>query len=134
MKVLFAAAMLAGVLGAGLAQADPLGDIGDRIFTLKPGGSAPPSPHAFGGDSCEGVSRGDAVWWGRFAGGRSNGPSGNDSSKIVHTSQGCFSSANACEAWMLALKTRYNAKPIYNHCQPGYDPGAPVPPWWAPKA
>ena len=133
MKTLLAAFLLV-LVGTVTASADPFSDVGDRFFTLKPGGSAPPSPYAYGGDKCENAERGDRVWWGRFAGGRNNGPTGGgDGSKIVHTSQGCFPSARACEAWMLALKTKYNAKPIHNHCQPGYEPGAPLPPWWAPK-
>jgi hypothetical protein len=134
MRFSFATALLACVFTASFAQADPFGDIGDRFLTLKPGGSAPPSPYAYGGNKCEDVTPGEHVWWGRFAGGRSNGPSGNDASRIVHTTQGCFARARDCEAWMLALKTKYSAKPIYNQCRPGYEPGAPVPPWWAPHA
>ena len=129
--VAFAAATLCV---SGVADADPISGAAERFFTLKPGGSAPPSPYAFGGNKCEDAERGDRVWWGRFAGGRNNGPSGENGSRLVHTSQGCFLTARACESWILALKTKYNAKPIYNHCQPGYEPGAPVPPWWAPKA
>jgi hypothetical protein len=134
MRVLLVA-FTAVILGTGIAAADPFSGAVERFFSLTPGGSAPASPYQFGGDKCEGLERGARVWWGRFAGGRNSGP-GNDSDSrtITHTSQGCFPSANACEAWMLALKTRYNKRPIYNYCQPGYEPGAPVPPWWAPRA
>ena len=93
------------------------------------------SPYDYGGDKCENAGPGlQRVWWGRFAGGRSTGPSHGDSRTFVYTGEGCFPSANACEAWMLALKTKYNRRPIYNECRRGYEPGAPVPPWWAPKA
>lgn len=135
MKSLFVAAAFACTFGVGAAFAqDPVTGAVERFFTLEPGGSAPETPYQFGGDKCDGVPQGAQVWWGRFAGGRNNGPSGNDGRKITHTSEGCFPSEGACESWMLALKTRYSAKPIYNHCQFGYDPGAPVPPWWAPRS
>lgn len=134
MRILFVA-FTALVLGASAAAADPFSGAVERFFSLTPGGSAPATPAQFGGDGCEGLDRGARVWWGRFAGGRNSGPGNNTGTRRqTHTSQGCFPSANACQAWLNALATRYNARPIYNHCQPGYEPGAPVPPWWAPRA
>jgi hypothetical protein len=117
------------------AASDPLTGAAERFFTLAPGGSAPEGPQAFGGSSCRGVAPGGAVWWGRFAGGRP-APSlaRRHSGTLVHTAEGCFPDRRACRAWLSALASRYNARPIYNHCRAGYEPGAPVPPWWSPKS
>ena len=130
-RMKFFAAAIVAVFGAGTALAYPFDDSVDRARAL-----APPSPYDFGGDKCQGLAEGTPnVWHGRFAGGRSKGVSvfGNDRRIKTHTSEGCFKSPRACEAWMYALKSRYSAKPIYNYCQAGYDPGSDIPPWWAPK-
>ena len=113
------------------AASNPLGAAVENLFTIRPGGSAPPMARDYGGGACP--SQPDPhVVWGRFAGGRDMG-SGDGTRTVVHTTQGCFTSARDCETWMLALKTRYNRRPIYHQCRLGYEPGAPVPPWWAPK-
>src|SRR5690606_35060275 len=125
MRIL-ATAIAAFVLTTAAAHADPVSSAARRFFALEPGGSAPPSPYDFGGDRCENAEPGARIWYGRFAGARNNGPGLGDGRKITHTSEGCFGSERACEAWMLALKTKYNARPIYNHCRPGYEPGSPV--------
>jgi len=134
MKLSFAVALGALTLSAGLAlaQDNALSGAADRFFHIRPGGSAPASPYDFGGDKCERVPDGARVWWGRFAGSKATfRGSGGGQKYLTHTSEGCFPSARACEAWMLALKTKYNARPIYNQCRPGYEPGADVPPWWS---
>lgn len=134
MRKSFALALSALVLSAGfaIAQDNPLSGAADRFLHLREGGSAPASPYAFDGDKCDGVPDGARIWWGRFAGGKATfRGSGGGQKFLTHTSEGCFRSARACEAWMLALKTKYNAKPIYNQCRLGYEPGADVPPWWS---
>jgi hypothetical protein len=117
------------------AQGDPVSGAAERFFSVRPGGSAPASPYDYGGDKCEDTAEGTPnIWWGRFAGGRhATGGRSDDRSFFTHTGQGCFASRGACEAWMQALKNKFNAKPIYNQCRRGYEPGAPVPPWWAPQ-
>lgn len=136
MKWSIAVALGALTLSAGLAlaQDNPLSGAADRFLHLRPGGSAPASPYAFDGNKCDGIPEGAGVWWGRFAGSKATfRGSGGGQKYLTHTSEGCFRTRNDCEAWMLALKTKYNARPIYNWCQRGYEPGADVPPWWSPE-
>ena len=136
MKHVFAAVLAAGLCAsAGTAFAgDPVSSAVGRFFSAEPGRSSPERPDEFGGDSCRNTPRGTAgVWWGRFAGGTISSPDGGETFRNTHTAQGCFSSRRDCEAWMLALKERYNSRPIHNQCRAGYEPGAPVPPWWAPE-
>jgi hypothetical protein len=130
-KMVLAFAVLAMSAGAVLAQDNPLSGAAERFFSTGPGRSSPASPYEYGGNKCDGAE-GARVWWGRFAGGRATFRGQGGGQKIqTYTSEGCFPSARACEAWMQALVNRYNAKPIYNQCRRGYEPGADVPPWWS---
>jgi hypothetical protein len=116
-----------------VAAADPLTGAAQRFFSLEPGGSAPAAPEEFGGSRCG--NHGSGAWWGRFAGGRPAMSSvGRDSGTLVHSAEGCFPDRASCRAWLSALATRYNARPIHNHCRAGYEPGAPVPPWWSARS
>lgn len=136
MKKTLVLAVTALVMSAGLsvAQDDPLSGAADRFFSVRPGGSAPATPYDFDGDKCDAIPAGAGVWWGRFAGGRATFRSGGGQKINTFTSEGCFRTARACESWMLALKTKYNSRPIYNHCQRGYEPGADVPAWHSPRS
>jgi hypothetical protein len=134
MKKSFALALAVSLAGtvAAFAQDDPLSGAAERFLSTGPGRSSPASPYEFGGDKCKGAE-GAAVWWGRFAGARGMLAGHGGMRFVTHTSEGCFPTGRACEAWMQALKNRYNAKPIYNQCRRGYEPGADVPPWWSPE-
>jgi hypothetical protein len=133
-KTVFAVVALAMSAGTVLAQSDPVSGAADRFFSVRPGGSAPASPYDFDGDKCDGIPAGANVWWGRFAGGKATFRSGGGQKIRTFTSEGCFRSARACDSWLLALKTKYNARPIYNQCRRGYEPGADVPPWYSPES
>lgn len=125
----FAAAVVPAV-----AQGDPLTGTVQDFFTFRPGGAQPPDARNYNGGFCGPmVARfgAERVWWGRFAGGRASSGSGSTGNDIYST-EGCFPNRGSCEAWLLDLKTEYNEAPVYNQCRAGYEPGAYLPPWWAP--
>lgn len=67
------------------------------------------------------------IWWGRFSGGRESFRFFNSDSIEYHTAERCFAQAADCDAWLYALKSKYNFMPRWNDCRRGYQPGAPVP-------
>lgn len=67
------------------------------------------------------------IWWGRFSGGRESYRFFNAEGIEYHTAERCFAAADACEAWLYDLKSKYNFMPRWNDCRRGYQPGAPVP-------
>lgn len=103
-----------------------------RFFSFEPT-RGPAEPAEFGGDRCQGIAAGSGVWWGRFAGGRLSATQDSRSGSPLKA-EGCFASQDACRAWISALKTEYGETPIYNQCRAGYEPGAPIPPWWSPRS
>jgi hypothetical protein len=72
------------------------------------------------------------VWWGRFSGGREI--SSYDSDAIDrYTEERCFTTQAACKRWLYVLMSNYGFAPEWNECRKGYQPGAPVKPWYAPR-
>jgi len=71
----------------------------------------------------------DSLWWGRFSGGRERLWGGME----IRTVELCFAAKGACDAWLYELKSDFGTMPRWNECRRGYRPGAPIPPWWAPK-
>jgi hypothetical protein len=71
----------------------------------------------------------DRLWWGRFSGGRET----IWDQMEYRTVEVCFTAAAACQSWLYELKSEFGQMPRWNECRRGYQPGAPVPPWWAPK-
>lgn len=132
-KMLVVAAMgTLGALGTTAAPASAEPNPIVRFFTFEPT-RGPAEPAEFGGDRCHDAQSGATVWWGRFAGGRLSATQDSRSGAPLKA-EGCFSSQEACRAWMSALKTEYGETPIYNQCRVGYEPGAPIPPWWSPRS
>jgi hypothetical protein len=130
MKVAALAGLALAAACASSAQAqvrDPVTGLVSRIFTFERGQALPAQPRQFGGGSCAGAE-GHQVWWGRFGGGSYARVSRR--SAVYHYAEGCFPSRSACESWMLALKTDFGNVPRFNQCRAGYEPGAPVVPWW----
>lgn len=121
--ICLAAALLALPAVPAAAQGDPLTGALYNFFDFGPGQAQPPSPQQYGGEACGSSAN---VWWGRFAGGRDVPPGGD-----TYSAEGCFPSRGACLAWLRDLKGRYSARPLYNQCRDGYQPGAAVPPWWS---
>lgn len=115
-----------------VAQQDPITGAAANFFTLRPGGATTPPPRAFGGEACRvaiaqvGAER---VWWGRFAGGRYV-DGGKHSRPRSYSTDACFATRAACERWMFMLKSLWGEIPRYDDCRLGWDPNAPVPPWW----
>jgi hypothetical protein len=128
MRKAIVAALALGAMAAVPAYAEPNPFV--RFFSFEPT-RGPAEPAEFGGDRCGSVPVGADVWWGRFAGGKLSSTQDSRSGSPLRA-EGCFTSRNACRAWMTALKTEYAETPIYNQCRLGYEPGAPIPPWWAP--
>ena len=134
--VLGVALLACSAANAETAQ-NPIGGALQNFFSAEPGGALPAQPGQFGGGECDAVvgrlAAAGRVWWGRFSGGREmNSNFGRASSYDTHEAEGCFPSRAACERWMYALKSQYGDQPRFNQCRLGYEPGAPVPPWWAP--
>lgn len=130
-KTLLAAASLAlaaSLAAPAVAEPNPI----VRFFTIEPT-RGPAEPAEFGGDRCDGMPVGATVWYGRFAGGRLSSVQDSRSGSALRA-EGCFPSQTACRAWMSALKTTHGETPIYNQCRAGYEPGAPIPPWWSPRS
>jgi hypothetical protein len=119
-------------LPAAAQPRDPITGAAANFFTLQPAGTPSLRPQAFGGESCNVAIAAvgpERVWWGRFAGGRYE--NGNKHSRErSHSADGCFPTRAACEGWMFALKSEWGDIPKFDECRLGWDPRAPVAPWW----
>lgn len=80
-------------------------------------------PRPAGGD-CEAMAQTygpQKLWWGRFSGGRKQRMSFyNDRGVEYHTTEACFTSRQACEAWLYRLKSDWQFMPRWNECLRGY--------------
>jgi hypothetical protein len=90
------------------------------VLAIPISGEAQPRPA--GGD-CEDMVQAYApkkLWWGRFSGGRKQRYSFSDGGVEYHTAEACFTSRQACEAWLYRLKSDWQFMPRWNECIPGY--------------
>lgn len=80
-------------------------------------------PRPAGGD-CRAMSASygpQKLWWGRFSGGRKQRMSFYaDRGVEYHTTEACFTSRQACEAWLYRLKSDWQFMPRWNECLRGY--------------
>jgi hypothetical protein len=60
------------------------------------------------------------LWWGRFSGGRKQRMSFSDGGVEYHTTEACFTSHQACDAWLYRLKSDWQFMPRWNECIKGY--------------
>ena len=90
------------------------------VLLLSVPGEAQPRP-AWG--DCEDMVQAyprQKLWWGRFSGGRKQRYSFHGRGVEYHTAEACFTSEQACEAWLYRLKSDWQFMPRWNECIPGY--------------
>ncbi len=92
--------------------------------------TAQAAPERDPGMSCR--AAGPAAWWGRFSGGKETYGGFDQDIILRHTEERCFRTQAGCQRWLYLLKSEYGYAPAWNECRKGYQPGAPVKPWYAP--